>query len=133
MKKREAFFAKSRDTRWLALLLPVAGFLFLVLAVLFQTQLQFKATSADYVIWGVLAFLAAFAVCGFGYANLKLAFGCTAVGIVTGLVCMVYVFHQAIPYPGISGLVTGTEWMVIALIIGVNLEMLLHLYKKKRG
>lgn len=123
---------KKRDKQWLMLIIPITLVICSFIALLSKIELSFSICSADIVIWIMIAAIAAGVICGFGYAGLKIAFKTTVIGIIAGIIFMAYVFAQPIENKGIIGLVSGVELTVIITIIGVNLQMIQYI-RKKRG
>ncbi len=122
----------KRDKQWLVFILPTAFALFLILAAASKIMLSLEVSSADVVVWCLLSGIAAAVLCGFGYADLKLAFGWSLAGVIAGILFMMYVFTRDIEMRGLVGLVSGAQLAFIFFIIGVNLQMLNYLRKKKR-
>lgn len=131
------FFAKKwlpgkRDKKWFLLMPPIIVTMVALLAVISKIQLQLTISSADIVIWAVMGFLAAAFICGFGYADLKVALAFSIGGVLAGILFMIYVFAQPIEAKGIVGLVSGIELAFIIIIVGINAQMIRHLMKKRR-
>ncbi len=126
-------FDRKRDKRWLIGMLPLAAVIWSVFAALSGILLRLRPNRTDMVIWLFLAVILSAALCGFGYAGLKLAFGFTALGIVAGIGLMAYVFTRPVAYKGIAGLVSGMELTVFFFLVGINVQMLGHLRKKRFG
>lgn len=129
---KEKWFAKARDRRWLALFLPMTAILWLFIGGCSKILLDFRVSSLDAGIWLLMSFVASFAVCGFAYANLKIAFGFSAAGVIVGLAFMAYVFTRPIAAAGLVGLVSGAQVAFLFLIVGINIEMLRHISMRRR-
>lgn len=122
----------KRNKQWFVLIPPTAIAIFLILAAASKTMLSIEISSADIVIWCLISGIAAVVLCGLGYADLKLAFGWSFVGVIAGILFMMYVFTRDIEMRGLVGLISGAELAFIFFIIGVNLQMLNYLRKRKR-
>ena len=133
MPFRNSWFAEKRDKRWLFLCIPLAGALFMLIALVSRALLGLTPSVADGALWLFLSCAASALLCGFGYANLKLAFGFTLAGIASGLIAMVYVFAQPIAQKGIVGLVTCVELGAVFFLVGVSVQMLSHLARSNKG
>lgn len=129
---KEKWFAEKRDRRWLMLIAPIALVIWMLFAWISWLQLGVKTSGTDVFLWMLLAFIMSAVLGGFGYANLKIAFGFTAAGIFAGLGFMAYVFTRQVAYRGIVGLVSGVELTFIFFVIGINIQMLHHLMKGRR-
>ena len=132
LNARGKWFAEKRDKRWIKLAAPVALMILMLLSVISQVQLGFRAGSADYIVWMTLALIGTAAICGFGYANLKVAFGFSVAGVLAGIIMMMYVFTQPVAQRGIVGLVSGAELAFIFFIAGINAQMIHYLMTKRR-
>lgn len=124
-------FERKRDKRWLMLMLPLAAAIWSTFAALSCIQLQLHPNRTDVVIWMFLAAILSAALCGFGYAGLKFAFGFTALGVMAGIGFMAYVFIRPVAHKGIVGLVSGMELLAFFFLVGINVQMLSHLRKKR--
>lgn len=129
---KEKWFVRKRDKRWLWLMVPVAVMIWGCMAGLCGICLHLAASVSDRVIWALLAGIMSLALCGFGYADMKIAFGFTAAGIAAGLLFMAFVFSRQIAYRGIVGLVSGMELTFIFFITGINVQMVIYLMKRRR-
>lgn len=123
---------EKRSKQWLMLIIPMACVICGLIALLSKVELSLSISSTDVGIWMFISVIAAVLICGFGYAGLKIAFQMTVIGVVAGIIFMAYVFAQPIETKGIVGLVSGVELTAIIAIVGVNLQMIHHI-RRRRG
>lgn len=128
----ENWLPEKRDKKWFLFMPPIIA---IMMAVFFGTSkllLHISIAKTDVIIWLFLSFIASAILCGFGYAGLKSAFLFSIVGILAGIVYMSYVFTRPIEARGIVGLVSGVQLAFIFIIIGINVQMLQYLKRKRR-
>lgn len=130
--RRKKGIPGKRDKRWFLYMLPIMVIMVIAFALISKIQLQLSITTADLGIWIILSFISAASICGFGYAGLKTAMTTSVAGVLAGIIFMSYVFSQQIEAKGLVGLISGAELAFIFVIVGINLQMLQYLMKKRR-
>lgn len=130
--KRGNVIPGKRDKKWVLLFFPAALIFFAMLASLSAAVLKVRLGGFDLLIMAAMALIAAAAVCGFGYAGLKIAFACTLAGVAAGIILMVYVFCQPVEWAGIVGLVSCAQAAFLFFLAGINLQMIWSAVRKRR-
>ena len=123
---------EKRSKRWFLYIPPLMLVTVGIMAGLTCGILGTSLHSSDLTIFLVLSFIASAAICGFGYAGLYIAAGSCLAGLAAGLLFMAYIFTRPIQWAGIVGLVSGVQLAFIFFLIGVCIQMLVHLSKKRR-
>lgn len=124
----------KRDRKWFIMMLPaIALALALFILIASSRLLDFTPGRFDFIVAVSLALVGAVAICGFGYAGLKFAFACSALGVVSGLSYMSHIFMNGdMELKGLVGLLSGAELAFIFFLVGINGQMVIHVIKKRR-
>lgn len=93
--------------------------------------LEFHPAKIDLAIFSGLSMVAALAICGLGYAGLRLAAAITFTGVVAGLFYMSHIFIAGqMELKGVIGLISGAQLAFIFFIVGLNGQMIAYLINK---
>lgn len=127
-------FPAKRDRKWL-IALPAAWLLLTIFILTISSHLlNFTPGTFDLALSSAVSLVGAVAVCGFGYAGLKLASLCSALGIISGLLYMSHIFiHGNMEFKGLAGLLSGAELAFIFFMVGINGQMIAHMINKRRA
>lgn len=123
----------KRSKTWLFLFLPIAFIIAFLISGISIMSLKVSLGSMDILIVAAISLIGALSICGFGYAGLRIAFMSCLMGILAGIAFMTYVFNRPIQWAGIVGLVSGAQTVFLFFLVGVNLQMISAMVKRRRG
>lgn len=126
------FIPEKRNKYWLIAVIPLAVVIMFLLAGISCIMLSIRLSVMDAVLFGVISTIAAAAICGFGYAGLRIISGSCFIGTFAGVVFMAYVFLQPIEWVGVVGLVSGIQLAILFFLVGVNAQMISRIVSKRR-
>lgn len=92
----------KRDMHWFIGVPVIAPVLTAVLSLIVSRMLAITLGTFDIMILGMFSLIVALAICGFGYAGLLIASASCLVGVIVGIVFMIYVFTQPVEWKGIT-------------------------------
>lgn len=126
-------FPGKRDRRWFLMLPVIWVTLVVVILIVSSSLLDFFPGKLDFAVSGALGLVAAASVCGFGYAGLKFASSCCAVGIISGIFYMSHIFMNGeMELKGLIGLISGAQLAFVFFLVGINGQMISHIINKRR-
>lgn len=126
------YIPAKRSRVWLFLFIPVSVIITLLIIASSILSLKLSVGAMDILIITIISLIGSLAICGFGYAGLRIAFISCVAGVIAGVLCMTYVFNQSIQWPGIAGLVSGVQTAFLFFLVGVNLQMISVMLKRRR-
>ena len=132
MPNRKKELSKGRDKRWLIAIVPLSIAIFLTFFLLSRVFLNLTASSTDFAVWALLSVVAASAVCGCGYASLRILFIFSVAGIAVGFSFFGYILGQSVEHAGIVALVTCIQIGAVFFLLGACAQMLMYLSQKRR-
>ena len=89
-----SYIPAKRSRVWLFLFIPVSVIIALLIIASSILSLKLSVGSMDILIITIISLIGSLAICGFGYAGLRIAFISCVAGVIAGILFMTYVFNR---------------------------------------